>query len=325
MDRRKFLKATSLTAASVALASSLPKALAAETLLSARPSGKAKVYFTRDLSADSLKKMYELVRGPLSGKIAVKLHTGEPGGPNIIPRDWVRNLLPNIPNSTIVETNVYYPSPRHTTEGHRETLRINGWTFSDVDILDEEGDIYLPVAGGKWFKEIAMGKHIVNYDSLLVLTHFKGHAMGGFGGSLKNIAIGCASGKVGKRQLHEQNGEQWGYSGARFMENMAESGKAVMGHFGSKMAYINVMRNMSVDCDCAGTSAAPVVTPDIGILASTDLLAIDQASVDLVYALPAEQRRALVERMESREGPHQLDAMANLAMGNRQYDLINVG
>ena len=169
-----------------------------------------------------------------------------------------------------------------------------------------------------------MGKNIMNYDSMLVLTHFKGHTMGGFGGSMKNIAIGCASGKVGKKQLHQKGGNMWGYSGERFMENMAESAKAVIDHFGPRIVYINVMRNMSVDCDCAGTSAAPVVTPDIGILASTDLLAIDQASVDLVYALPENQRHALVERIESRSGLRQLTYMKELGMGDAKYDLVSV-
>ncbi len=282
------------------------------------------VYFTKELTAESLQKMYRLVSASLTGTVAIKLHTGEPHGPNIIPVAWVKDLLPEIPNGTVVETNVFYDSPRQTIQGHRETLRTNGWDFCTVDILDADGDVNLPVKGGKWFKEIAMGKNIMNYDSMLVLTHFKGHTMGGFGGSMKNIAIGCASGKVGKKQLHQKGGNMWGYSGERFMENMAESAKAVIDHFGPRIVYINVMRNMSVDCDCAGTSAAPVVTPDIGILASTDLLAIDQASVDLVYALPENQRHALVERIESRSGLRQLTYMKELGMGDAKYDLVSV-
>lgn len=285
---------------------------------------KSKVYFTRDLSAEGLRKMYALVNQPLTGKIAIKLHTGEPHGPNILPREWVNALLTDIPHGTVVETNTFYESPRQTTEGHRETLRINGWNFCTVDILDEEGDVNLPVKGGKWFKEIAMGSHIVNYDSMLVLTHFKGHLMGGFGGSMKNIAIGCASGKVGKKQLHQLGDNMWGYTQERFMENMAESAKAVIDHFGPRITYINVLRNMSVDCDCAGTSAAPVVTPDLGILASHDLLAIDQASVDLIYALSEAQRHDLVERIESRSGLRQLTRMKELGMGNDHYELITI-
>ena len=329
VSRRNFLKggavAVGTFAASGILANVQP-VLAASGGNGAGSSvaGKAKVYFTRDLSADGLRKMYAAVNQGMTGKVAVKLHTGEPNGPNIIPREWVKALLPDIPNATIVETNVFYDSPRKTTQGHRETLRINGWTFCEVDILDAEGDVNLPVKGGKWFKEIAMGKNLVNYDSMLVLTHFKGHAMGGFGGSMKNIAIGCASGKVGKKQLHQAGDEMWGYTGERFMEHMAESAKAVSDHFGPRITYINVLRNMSVDCDCAGTSAAPVVTPDIGILASTDILAVDQASVDMVYALPEAQKRDLVDRIESRSGLRQLSYMQEMGMGRSQYEIINV-
>lgn len=322
ISRRKFLK-DGAAALGVAAASGILPGV--EPLLAASAGAKPKVYFTRDLSAEALGKMYDLVKEPLNGKIAVKLHTGEPNGPNIIPVAWVKALLPRVPNSTIVETNVFYSSPRQTTAGHRETLRTNGWDLSRVDILDEHGDVNLPVRGGKWFKEIAMGKNIVNYDSMLVLTHFKGHAMGGFGGSMKNIAIGCASGKLGKKQLHQNGDNMWGFSGERFMENMGESAKAVVDHFGPRIVFINVLRNMSVDCDCAGTSAAPVVTPDIGILASTNIVAIDQASIDLVYALPEKDRHALVERIESRSGLRQLSYMKELGMGSGQYELVNVG
>lgn len=325
MDRRSFLKALGCTAAGMLLANKLPGALAmAANGTSPGPREKSKVYFTRKLDAESLTKMYGLVKQPLSGRIAVKLHTGEPHGPNIVPVSWVKELMLVVPNATVVETNVFYGGPRSTTEGHRETLKINGWDFCPVDIMDADGDINLPVPGGKWFKEMSMGKNLVNYDSMLVLTHFKGHTMGGFGGSLKNIAIGCASGKVGKKQQHQSGSNQWGHTGARFMENMVEAGKAVTTHFGPKMAYINVMRNMSVDCDCAGTGAAPVTTPDIGILASNDIFAIDQASIDLVYALPPNQRKDLVERIESREGLRQLSYMEEMRMGSRQYDLVNI-
>ncbi len=171
----------------------------AATGVSPQGAGKATVYYTKNLSSHSLARMFDLVKRPLSGKVAVKLHTGEPNGPNIIPVAWVKDLLPLVPNATVVETNVFYSSPRHTTAGHRETLRTNDWDFCQVDIMDEEGEINLPVPGGRWFKEIAMGKNLVNYDSMLVLTHFKGHTMGGFGGSLKNIAIGCASAAGGKK------------------------------------------------------------------------------------------------------------------------------
>ena len=289
-----------------------------------KPSQKPAVYFTRDLSAEGLKKVYAKINQNLTGKIAVKLHTGEPHGPNILPREWVKDLLTQIPNGTIVETNVLYESPRQTTEGHRETLKINGWTFSPVDIMDENGAVMIPVKGGKHFKEMSVGKNMLNYDSMLVLTHFKGHAMGGYGGSMKNIAIGCADGKVGKAMIHSKDGNIWGFSGARFQENMVESAKATVDHFAPHIAYINVLRNMSVDCDCAGTSAAPVKARDIGILASTDLVAVEQASVDMVYQLPESELHDLKERIESREGLRQLSYMKELGMGSGEYELVDL-
>ena len=290
----------------------------------AAKSEKAKVYFTRDISPEAMQKLYRLVNQHIAGKVAVKIHTGEPNGPNIIPRDMVKAVVEIIPGSTIVETNVYYPSPRQTTEGHRQVLQTNGWTFAPVDILDEEGSVSLPVSGGVWFKEVAMGSHIINYDSLVVLTHFKGHTTGGFGGALKNIAIGLPSGKEGKKQMHSLDDQQFGIKEKRFMEHMAESGKAAMGHFGPRMAYINVLRNMSVDCDCTGVNASPPSVPDIGILASTDILAVDQASVDMIYALSEDVRTHLAERIESRHGLHQLEAMEKMGMGSREYELVIV-
>lgn len=286
---------------------------------------KPVVYFTRDLSAEGLKKVYSKINQDLTGKVAIKLHTGEPHGPNILPREWVKELLTQIPNGTIVETNVLYDSPRQTTKGHRETLKINGWTFSPVDIMDEDGAVMIPVKGGKHFKEMSVGKHMLNYDSMLVLTHFKGHAMGGYGGSMKNIAIGCADAKIGKAMIHgSSNDNTWGTSGARFQENMAESAKATVDHFAPHIAFINVLRNMSVDCDCAGTSAAPVKAHDIGILASTDLVAVDQASIDMVYQLPEAELHDLKERIETREGLRQLSYMKELGMGTGEYELVDL-
>ena len=259
----------------------------------------------------------------MTGKVALKLHTGEPNGPNILPRPWVQRLQASIPDSAIVECNVLYESPRQTTEGHRETLKANGWTFCAVDIMDAEGDVSLPVPGGRRLKEVAVGKHLLNYDSLLALTHFKGHVMGGFGGSLKNIAIGCASGKVGKAQLHREGNQLWS-GGPNFMERMVEGGKAVTSHFGPHIAYINVLRNMSVSCDCEGVNAAPVTLPDLGILASTDILAVDTASVDMIYALPKDVRRDMAERIESRSGLRQLSYMKEMGMGSDRYELITI-
>lgn len=292
-----------------------------------RTGAESVVYFTKDLSADGLQKIFAKVGGALTGKIAVKLHTGEPHGPNIIPRPWVNALIKNaLPGATIVETNTYYDGDRYTTEQHLETLKINGWDFCPVDIMDTDGTAMLPVKDGKWFTEMSVGKDILNYDSMLVLTHFKGHTMGGFGGSNKNIGIGCADGRIGKAMIHTVEGsdDQWSIAQEEFMERMTESTKSVVDHFGKHIVYINVLRNMSVSCDCEGVGAEPVVTPNIGIVASADILAADQASVDLVYALSPEDRHALVERMESRHGLRQLTYMKELGMGNDRYTLLDI-
>lgn len=285
------------------------------------------VYFTRDLSAEGLRRIFSRVSDSLTGKTGIKLHTGEPHGPNIIPRPWVEALVKNdLPEANIVETNTYYEGDRYTTEQHRETLKVNGWTFCPVDIMDEEGVAALPVKGGKWFAEMHMGKNILDYESLFVLTHFKGHMMGGFGGSNKNIGIGCADGRIGKAEIHTVPGSDnmWSIAEEELMERMTESSKAVVDHFGEHICFVNVLRNMSVSCDCEGVAAEPVVTPNIGILASRDILAIDQASVDLVYALKAEDRHALVERIETRHGLRQLTYMKELGMGNDRYHLIDI-
>lgn len=337
LSRRDFFKLAGVTAAGVALSgvgltdllAQAPVVGAADVTGKATAGSRAKVYFTKYIDAAHLIQLYDKINEGIYGKIAVKLHTGEKHGPNILPRDMVKEFMAHIPDSTIVETNTLYAGDRYTTEGHRETLKVNGWTFCPVDIMDEFGDVNLPVRGGKHLKEVAMGGHIVNYDSMVVLTHFKGHAMGGFGGSMKNIAIGCASGQVGKRQVHGVTGtppEDWGAWPAKehLMELMADSAKATVDYFGKHIVFINIMRRMSVDCDCAGTSAAEPTIPDIGIVASTDILAVDQASVDLVYGLPSSQNHNLVERIESRRGLHQLQAMRDLKMGNDQYELISI-
>lgn len=293
---------------------------------SERSGAKAQVYFTKDLSADGLQRIFNKVKAPLSGRIAVKLHTGEPHGPNIIPRPWVQQLLAQeLPQASIVETNTFYEGDRYTTAQHRQTLAVNGWNFCTVDILDEDGTADFPVQHGKWFTCVSMGSHLLNYDSLLVLTHFKGHVCGGFGGSVKNIGIGCADGRIGKKQIHQgEHPGQWDIDKEEFMERMTESAKAVADHFAGHITYINVLRNMSVSCDCEGTAAAPVVTPNIGIVASTDILAVDQASVDLVYALKPAEHHDLVERIESRHGLRQLTYMKELDMGHDCYDLLDI-
>ena len=292
-----------------------------------RTGNESIVYFTRDLSAEGLRRAYEQVSAHIGGKTAVKLHTGEQHGPNIIPRPWVAELLKkDLPDATIVETNTYYGGDRDSTEKHRRTLEVNGWTFAPVDIMDEEGAEPFPVAGGKWFDAVHMGSRLASYDSLVVLTHFKGHTKGGFGGSAKNIGIGCADGKIGKWEIHTTPGsdDMWDISNEEFMERMMESAKAVCDHFGERITFVNVMRNMSVSCDCEGTAAEPVVTPNVGILASTDILAVDQVCVDLVYAMREEDHHALVERMETRHGLRQLTYMSELGMGNNRYVLVDL-
>ena len=322
ISRRSFLKTGAVALGTVAVCGckGIGGAVAA-------PQNTSQVFFTKDISADGLLKIYSRVDQRIAGKTAIKLHTGEPQGPNILPRDMVKALQQQIPNSNLVETNTLYKGKRYTTTDHRETIRINGWDFCPVDIMDEDGAVMIPVNGGKHFKEMSVGKHMLDYDSMVVLTHFKGHAMGGFGGSMKNIAIGCADGPVGKKMVHaapdNENYESW-LKGEPFQENMVESAKATVDHFGKRIVYINVLRNMSVDCDCAGVRAAPVKARDLGILASTDILAIDRASIDMVYALPEAELHDLKERIESRKGLRQLSYMKEMKMGNDRYDLITL-
>ena len=294
-----------------------------------RTGAESTVYFTRDLSPEGLRKIYEKVKAPIGGKVGVKLHTGEPNGPNIIPRPWVKELLEKeeeLKDAVIVETNTYYEGDRYTTEQHRKTLEVNGWTFCPVDIMDEDGTKTLPIEGGKWMKEMSVGDHMTDYDSLLILTHFKGHAMGGFGGSNKNIGIGCADGRIGKKWIHTTEGSDnmWSIDTEELMERITESTKATIDYFKDHISYVNVMRNMSVSCDCEGVGAAPVVTPDVGILASLDILALDAACVDLVYAMTEKDHHDLVERIETRHGHRQLSYMKEMGMGNDRYRLIDL-
>lgn len=203
---------------------------------------KALVYFSKDISPVSLIKLYDKINQDIHGKVAIKIHTGEKNGPNILPREIVMALHQHVPDSNLVETNTFYKGDRYTTASHRETLKVNGWDFCTVDIMDEEGAVMLPVKGGKHFQEMSIAKNMLNYDSMIVLTHFKGHTMGGFGGSMKNIAIGNADGRIGKAMLHTSDSSNpWEYSQERFMENMAESAKATTDFFGKQIIYINVI------------------------------------------------------------------------------------
>ncbi len=290
-----------------------------------RTGNESIVYFTRDLSPAGLSKLYDLVKENITGRVAIKLHTGEPHGPNIIPSAWIREFMAEkLPDATVIETNTYYEGNRYTTEQHRETLEVNGWaSFTKVDITDEDGTVMLPVRGGKWFTEMSVGKSMTDYDSLVVLTHFKGHVMGGFGGSNKNIGIGCADGQIGKKMIHSSGEDGWGAVKEELMEKITESTKATVDFFGKKIVYLNVLRNMSVSCDCEGVGAAPVVTPNVGIVASTDILSVDQASVDMIQAMTEKDHHDLLERIETRHGYRQLSYMKELGMGNDKYVLID--
>ena len=292
-----------------------------------RTGNESIVYFTRDISPEGIKKAYEKVSANITGKVAIKLHRGEKYGPNFTPASWVkkvRETTESLKDSTIVETNTFYVGDRYTTEDHLDTLKVNGWDFCPVDIMDADGTVDLPVKGGKWFDHMTHGMTMVDYDSMFVLTHFKGHAMGGFGGSNKNIGIGCADGRIGKAMIHAKNGNDWGVVEDELMEKITESTKATIDFFGKNIAYVNVMRNMSVSCDCEGVAAQPVVTPNVGILSSTDICAIDSASVDLIYAMCEKDHKDLVERIESRHGHRQLSYMYEMGMGNRRYILIDL-
>ena len=284
---------------------------------------KSKVYFIKEVSPENVVHAYEALGVELKGNVAVKLHSGEPGNQNFLRPDFMKPAVDRV-GGTIVECNTAYDGQRDTTDAHRKTMQLHGWVeIADVDIMDAEGEMTIPVVGGKHLDKNYVGKTFPEYDSMLVLSHFKGHPMGGYGGALKNISIGIAS-SYGKKYIHgvKNTENYWHADHDRFLECMADAAKSIVDHFGGKMAFVNIMKNMSVDCDCAGLSAEEPTIPDIGILASTDILAIDQASVDLVYA--KESNHDLVERMESRHGLHQLTAMHELKMGNDKYELIEL-
>ena len=290
------------------------------------------VYFTSDISPEGLQAAYEALGRVPSGNVAFKLSTGEAGNDNHLDPDLIKNLVQQF-KGTIVECNTAYGGSRASTLAHRQVIKDHGFdAIAQVDIMDEEGSMEIPVTGGEHLKFDRVGSHLANYDFMVVLTHFKGHAMGGFGGALKNISIGVAS-QEGKNLIHTAGHTdkfEWGAYGpidtpehVDFIESMAEAADAVSDHFdhGQKMLYISVMNNMSVDCDCDG-SPAPVDMHDIGILASLDPVALDQACVDLVYQAP--DGASLIERMESRQGPHILDHAVKMGLGQKSYQLVSL-
>lgn len=291
---------------------------------------KAKVYFTKNISPETVIRMAQAVGKTLPGKVAVKVHSGEKGNQNYLRPEFMRPMVEHV-KGTVVECNTAYDGARNSTEKHRALMDEHGWTkYFTVDLLDAEGpDLVLPVPGGKILKENYVGKNLKNYDSLLVLSHFKGHPAGGYGGALKQLSIGCASIK-GKCLIHsggtvETQDIVWGHMAEPdiFCEAMADAAESVVSLFGKNAVYVNMVCNLSVDCDCCAVAEDPCMK-DIGILSSADPVALDQACIDLVYGSSDPGRDHFVERVESRHGRHTIEAAAELGFGTREYTLISV-
>ncbi len=295
---------------------------------------KSIVYFSREITPESVVRMYEKLGIDLPGKVAVKVHSGEKGNQNFLRPDFWKPMVDRV-GGTIVECNTAYGDRfggiRDHTASHRQLIEYHGWSkVFDVDLMDAEGpDVVWEIPNGKILKENLVGKNIENYDSMLVLAHFKGHPMGGYGGALKQLSIGCAS-AAGKALIHSagqsaDNIEAWDKHGTNltFPESMADAASSVVKHFEGKIAFINVMKNLSVDCDCVATAEPPCMK-DIGILASLDPIAIDQACIDLIYSSDDPGRDHFVKRVESRNGIHTIEAAAELGYGSREYELIEV-
>lgn len=291
---------------------------------------KSKVFFSSEITAEKVVELFhaalnDLPGGILPGKVAVKLHSGEPGNQNFLKPEFWQPIVNDV-HGTVVECNTAYDGGRNTTEKHRETMEKHGWSkHFTVDIMDVEGpDAELLIPNGKRIKKVQVGKNMLNYDSMLVLSHFKGHPMGGFGGALKQLSIGCAS-SYGKAYIHGAGEPEkiWTADHDSFLESMADAAEAVVRHFNGNMVFINVMKNMSVDCDCCSVAEDPCMA-DIGILASLDPIAIDRACLDLVYASDDPGRDHLLERIESRNGAHTIDAAAELGFGSKDYELVKL-
>lgn len=285
---------------------------------------KSKVYVTKEITPEAVLKLYDAMGVSLPGKVAVKLHSGEVGNQNFIRPEFWKPMVEKV-GGTIIECNTAYEGARNTTEAHWETMKKHGWAeIAKVDILDAESEMELPIENGKRIHRNFVGSNLQNYDSMLVLTHFKGHPMGGFGGSLKNISIGIAS-SHGKAYIHGVGVEEnfWTADHDSFLESMADAASSIAKYFEGKIAYINVMKNMSVDCDCCAVAEDPKMA-DIGMLASLDPVALDQACVDLVYQSDDPGRSHLIERMESRNGIHTVEAAAELGIGSREYELVEI-
>ena len=285
---------------------------------------KSKVYFMKEISKENLVKIYDALNVKLPGKVAVKVHSGEEGNQNYLKPEFMQDIVKHV-NGTIVECNTAYGGERNTTEKHRKLMENHGWSkLYNVDIMDAEGQIELPIPEGKVIKVNYVGKDIQNYDSMLVISHFKGHPMGGFGGVLKNISIGVAS-SYGKAYIHGAGEPEkiWTADHNKFLESMADADKSIVDHFKENILFINIMCNMSVDCDCCAVAEDPCMQ-DIGILASTDPVALDQACIDLVYNSNDPGKDHFIERVESRNGVHTIEAAAEIGVGNREYELETI-
>ena len=285
---------------------------------------KSKVYFSSKITKESVLNLYRTLGVELKGNVAVKVHSGEPGNQNFIRPDFWSDMINEV-NGTVVECNTAYAGRRNTTKAHLETFKEHGWNAFSVDLLDAEGpDLVLDIPKGKVIKKNYVGKDIVNYDSMLVLSHFKGHPMGGYGGAIKQLSIGLAS-SYGKAYIHGAGDPSkiWTADHDKFLESMADAALGVVEYFKSNIVYINVMKNMSVDCDCCAVAEDPCIK-DIGILISTDPIAIDQACIDLVYSCDDEKKNHLIERIESRNGIHTIVASTELEFGSREYELIKI-
>ena len=291
---------------------------------------KAKVYFSRTITPENVVRLYELLGKELPGKVAVKVHSGEKGNQNFLRPEFMKPMIDAV-GGTIVECNTAYDGARNTTDRHLKLLEYHGWShYFPVDLMDAEGpDLELPVPGGKQIHKNLVGKNLANYDSMLVLSHFKGHPMGGFGGALKQLSIGCAS-SAGKAYIHsagktDDQYKVWDNCAPQddFLESMADAASSVVSFFKGNMAFVNIMCNMSVDCDCCAVAEDPCMK-DIGILSSLDPVALDQACIDLVLASNDPGRAHFLERVNTRHGTHTIDAAAELGIGTKDYTLIRV-
>lgn len=285
---------------------------------------KSKVYFTKEISKESVLKMYKVLEKELTGKVAIKIHSGESGNQNYIKPEMYEEIMKYL-NATIVECNTAYEGERNNTKKHKKLLEDHNWTkYYNVDILDETDEMELDIANGNIIQKNFVGKHMENYDSMLIISHFKGHPMGGYGGALKNMSIGLAS-SHGKAYIHGAGIEEniWTAEHNSFLESMADAALSIKEYYKDNILFINIMKNMSVDCDCCKKAEDPCMN-DIGILSSTDPVAIDQACIDLVYSSKDPGKEHLIERIESRNGIHTIEAASDLKLGNRDYELINI-